>query len=97
MPRRSKPTRPIEMPHMSAALRRTCRRLVTLFVIALPSSIAAQKSSPADRSNRPNVIVFFMDDLGYGDLRAYGATDVRTPNLDRLAREGVRLTDWALI
>jgi uncharacterized protein YdhG (YjbR/CyaY superfamily) len=42
---------------------------------------------------RPNVIVFFMDDLGYGDLATYGATDVRTPNLDRLAREGVRLTD----
>jgi arylsulfatase A len=41
---------------------------------------------------KPNVIIFFMDDLGYGDLRIDGAKDVRTPHLDRLAREGVRLT-----
>jgi arylsulfatase A-like enzyme len=62
-------------------------------LVLLPSSIAAQGPRPADPSGRPNVIVFFMDDLGYGDLRSYGATDVRTPNLDRLGREGVRLTD----
>ncbi|HUP18449.1 MAG TPA: sulfatase-like hydrolase/transferase, partial [Gemmatimonadota bacterium] len=72
---------------------RTLRCLIALQVVSLPSSMAAQESSPDDRSNRPNVIVFFMDDLGYGDLPTYGATDVRTPNLDRLAREGVRLTD----
>ena len=41
----------------------------------------------------PNVVVFFMDDLGYGDPSSYGASDARTPNIDRLAREGVRLTD----
>ncbi len=34
-----------------------------------------------------------MDDLGYGDLGSYGGTDASTPNIDRLAREGVRLTD----
>jgi arylsulfatase A-like enzyme len=38
------------------------------------------------------VVVLFMDDLGYGDLASYGARDARTPNLDRLAAEGVRLT-----
>ena len=41
---------------------------------------------------RPNIVVFFMDDLGYADLAIDGAPDVDTPNLDRLAREGVRLT-----
>lgn len=93
MPRRSNPMGPIEMPHNNAALLRTFRRLITLFAICLPFSIAAQDTSPGERSTRPNVIVFFMDDLGYGDLGAYGATEVRTPNLDRLARDGVRLTD----
>jgi arylsulfatase A-like enzyme len=43
--------------------------------------------------SRPNVVLILMDDLGYGDLGSYGATDARTPNLDRLAREGLRLTD----
>src|SRR5688500_11350165 len=47
----------------------------------------------ARAAERPNIVVFFMDDLGYSDLRIDGALDVRTPNLDRLAREGVRLTD----
>lgn len=42
---------------------------------------------------RPNVIVMLADDVGYGDLGCYGATRVRTPNLDRLAARGVRFTD----
>ena len=42
---------------------------------------------------RPNVILIMTDDMGYADLGSYGATDIKTPNLDRLAREGVRLTD----
>jgi len=43
---------------------------------------------------RPNVLLIIADDMGYGDIGAYGATDTRTPNLDRLAAEGVRLTDF---
>ena len=41
----------------------------------------------------PNVVIILADDLGYGDLGCYGATKVRTPNIDRLAREGRRFTD----
>ena len=44
--------------------------------------------------DRPNVIVMLMDNLGYGDLGCYGSEQHRTPNLDRLAREGVRLTSF---
>ncbi|MBT3376245.1 MAG: sulfatase-like hydrolase/transferase [Lentisphaerae bacterium] len=43
---------------------------------------------------RPNFIVFLTDDQGYGDLSCMGATDFRTPHLDRMAREGARFTDW---
>ena len=43
-------------------------------------------------SQRPNVIVFLTDDQGYGDLGIYGNTDLKTPHLDRLAQEGIRLT-----
>ena len=42
---------------------------------------------------QPNIVLILADDIGYGDLGCYGATKVRTPNLDRLAREGVRFTD----
>jgi len=42
---------------------------------------------------RPNIVVMLADDLGYGDLVCYGGTDIRTPNLDRMAAQGVRFTD----
>jgi len=42
----------------------------------------------------PNIIVIFCDDLGYGDLGCYGSTKNRTPNIDRLAKDGVRFTDF---
>ncbi len=42
---------------------------------------------------RPNVVLVLADDVGYGDLSCYGAKQVQTPNLDRLARSGVRFTD----
>src|SRR6058998_494712 len=41
----------------------------------------------------PNIVLIYADDLGYGDVGCYGATQVKTPNIDRLAREGLRFTD----
>ena len=43
--------------------------------------------------SRPNIIFILADDLGWGDLSCYGRPDYRTPNLDRLASQGVRFTD----
>lgn len=42
---------------------------------------------------KPNVLLIYADDLGYGDVSCYGASAVQTPNIDRLAREGLRFTD----
>ncbi len=47
----------------------------------------------AAAQSRPNVVLIYADDIGYGDLGCYGATAVKTPNLDRLARQGLRFTD----
>ncbi len=49
---------------------------------------------PALASVPPNIVFILLDDVGYGDLGAYGGTFVATPNLDRLAAEGVRFTEY---
>ncbi len=45
-------------------------------------------------TSRPNIILIMTDDQGYGDLGCYGSTVLRTPNIDRLADEGIRFTDF---
>lgn len=64
-------------------------RTAFLFASFLVSSIAVAGNS-ADRN--PNVIVIMADDLGYGDVSCYGATSLATPNIDKLAAEGIRFT-----
>jgi arylsulfatase A-like enzyme len=44
-------------------------------------------------ADSPNIVLIYVDDLGYGDVGCYGAKRVRTPNIDKLAREGLRFTD----
>jgi len=55
-------------------------------VAAVPAPLRAASSK------HPNVVVIYADDLGYGDVGCYGATKVKTPNIDRLASQGVRFT-----
>jgi len=75
----------------SAELRpRTSTRLVA---VALGAALAAP-AWPASPSDRPNVVLILADDLGYGELGAYGQKFIRTPHLDRLAAEGLRFTDF---
>ena len=59
---------------------------------ALPSWMRMAWAEAAP-SRRPNIIFILADDIGYGDLGCYGAARVKTPNVDRLAREGIRFTD----
>ena len=67
--------------------------LVAAVVLASGVSPAAGQAQPA-RAERPNVVLIITDDVGYGDFGPYGVTDIRTRNDDRLAREGVKLTDF---
>ncbi len=55
--------------------------------VALVTTSCSEKS--VKTTHKPNIIVILADDLGYGDVSAYGATTVSTPNIDRLANEGV--------
>ena len=48
----------------------------------------------AARAEKPNVVIMFMDDMGYSDIGAFGSKNYPTPNLDRMAREGRKFTDF---
>lgn len=51
-------------------------------------------NSLKEQAEKPNIILFLIDDLGYGDLGCYGNTMISTPNIDKLASEGMRFTDF---
>ncbi|WP_269010521.1 sulfatase family protein [Aquirufa ecclesiirivi] len=53
----------------------------------------ASKAYSQKNTNRPNVVFIYVDDLGYGDLSSYGATKIKTPHLDKLAKSGLRFTN----
>ncbi|MFY0650557.1 MAG: sulfatase-like hydrolase/transferase [Cyclobacteriaceae bacterium] len=62
------------------------------FLILLACKPRTQSSS--NKAQRQNVIIIFTDDMGYGDISSYGASDHITPNIDQLAKEGVKCTDF---
>src|SRR5687768_15153277 len=64
-----------------------------LFILALSTFLFLETRCTAD-SPLPNIILIFCDDLGYGDLGCYGAKNIATPNIDKLAAEGIRFTDF---
>ena len=73
--------------------RRTFLKVMGLGSAALALPGFACRTNRIAGGKRPNIIYIMADDLGYGDLGCYGQQRIRTPNLDRLAAEGIRLTD----
>jgi arylsulfatase A-like enzyme len=68
------------------------RALVILAALALLAT-AEPAGVQTGAQTAPNIVLIYADDLGYGDVSAYGATALRTPNIDRLAKQGLRFTD----
>src|ERR1700704_580496 len=79
-----------------------CRSIFIPCLLALtgPAFAGAAEDSARDSSAHrpphppPNLIILFADDLGYGDLSCYGHPTIRTPNLDKMAAEGMRFTQF---
>ena len=59
--------------------------VIGLSAVALPLLVSG--------NSKPNIVIIYGDDVGYGDVGAYGSTMIPTPNIDRLAAEGLRFTD----
>ncbi len=68
--------------------------LVLGFILSLSQVSGAELPDTSRGNSRPNFIIILADDLGYGDLSCYGNGEYQTPHLDRLAREGLRFTDF---
>ena len=64
--------------------------LLAMFAVVLADSM----SGAAEKPRLPNVVMIYADDMGYSDVGCYGAKGWSTPNLDRMAKEGVRFTDF---
>jgi arylsulfatase A-like enzyme len=65
------------------------RAFIVITIVVLVPSVVSLGQPIA----RPNLVYIMSDDLGYGDLGSYGGTDIRTPNIDSIGRDGVRLTE----
>ncbi len=68
---------------------------ITALVVMLAAVCAGRMAeAAAAEGDRPNFVIVFTDDQGYQDVGVFGSPDIETPNLDRMAAEGVRLTDF---
>ncbi len=66
--------------------------LAILGIVTFWACSSDQSEDQKTGKDLPNIVFIYMDDLGYGDMSAYGATEIHTPHMDRLANEGIRFT-----
>ena len=64
------------------------------FLLLWLSSVVVSPSFLFGEDRLPNIVLIMTDDQGYGDVGCYGATDLRTPNMDSLAKDGIRFTSF---
>ncbi|ANW96210.1 arylsulfatase [Wenyingzhuangia fucanilytica] len=70
--------------------------LSSLAILAVGSMVSCKSNKEEKKvinKTKPNVVVIYLDDLGYGDVSAYGATELETPNIDNLINQGVKFTN----
>lgn len=88
--------RPTYALHTSYIPPKCVLHLSWLLFLALCISCGQKVTDGGDDNNQrpPNIVLIFTDDQGYGDLSCYGATEFKTPHIDRMASEGIRFTNF---
>lgn len=70
------------------------KKVIRRFVLVIVTSIIFNAlHAQADKKSKPNIVLIYTDDVGYGDVSCYGTSAIATPNIDRLAKNGVRFTN----
>ena len=91
------------LPFSSSTITRWARRLARSITVAVTvlagqngnRALAAEKSAaPGPAAARPNIVLIVTDDMGYGDCSSYWKTDLQTPFMDEIGRNGVRFTQF---
>ncbi|MBQ5694802.1 MAG: sulfatase-like hydrolase/transferase, partial [Bacteroidaceae bacterium] len=67
-------------------------RQMMMLALGMAPVVAGATGASDKKETRPNIIFIMCDDMGYGDLGCYGQKRIETPNLDRMAQEGMRFT-----
>ena len=80
--------------HLTRRWRRACAALVLGTFLLQAANAQSPDEDQLARSALPNIVFIFTDDLGYGDIGAFGATDVATPHIDSLATNGAKFTQF---
>lgn len=83
-------------PKRNSDLRIFNAKILTILALSVFSCSGEKTGNTLTQETKatlPNIIIFYVDDLGYGDLGSYGAKGVATPNVDKLVSEGIRFTD----
>ncbi|MCL3780878.1 arylsulfatase [Prolixibacteraceae bacterium JC049] len=63
-------------------------------LLSVSCSVKTDQKTQTNSKKQPNIIVIFTDDMGYGDLSCYGHPNIKTPNIDQMAEEGIRFTSF---
>ena len=67
--------------------------IICVFIVIILRSFGSNISE-LEKNNPPNIVIIFTADQGYQDLGCYGSPNILTPNLDKLAEEGIKFTDF---
>ncbi len=71
-------------------------QLLVIGLITLLANVSLGYAQTKSIPKHPNIIFIYIDDMGYADLSCYGNHDIQTPNIDRLAKEGIRFTEFSV-